>query len=104
MGYEVAATVGAKIARPEQPAYCFIGDGSYMMLHSELQTAIQERCQKSTSCCLTMLHSVVSTNLQMNHGMGSFGTENRRRDPETGLMTGPLVMVDFAKNAGELRL
>lgn len=31
--------------------------------------------------------------------MGSFGTENRYRNPQTGLMDGPLVKVDFAKNA-----
>lgn len=42
MGYEIAAAIGAKIAAPEQPVYAMVGDGSYLMLHSELQTAIQE--------------------------------------------------------------
>ena len=42
MGYEVAAAVGTKIARPDQPVYSLLGDGSYMMLHSELQTSVQE--------------------------------------------------------------
>jgi 3D-(3,5/4)-trihydroxycyclohexane-1,2-dione acylhydrolase (decyclizing) len=36
-------------------------------------------------------------NLQMGHGMGSFGTENRHRNPLTGRLDGPLVKVDFAK-------
>ncbi|WP_237332101.1 thiamine pyrophosphate-dependent enzyme, partial [Vibrio anguillarum] len=31
--------------------------------------------------------------------MGSFGTENRFRDPKTNPLTGPLVPVDFAMNA-----
>src|SRR5690606_32215569 len=42
MGYEIAAALGAKLAKPQQPVYAMVGDGSYMMLHSELQTAVQE--------------------------------------------------------------
>ncbi|MGS6333852.1 thiamine pyrophosphate-dependent enzyme, partial [Enterobacter asburiae] len=33
-GNEIAAAIGAKLARPEQPVYAMVGDGSYMMLHS----------------------------------------------------------------------
>ncbi len=98
MGYEVAAAVGAKLARPDQPVYAMLGDGSYMMLHSELQTAVQE----GTKITLLLFDNAsfgCINNLQMSQGMGSYGTENRHRDPETGKMTGPLVKVDFAKNA-----
>ena len=35
----------------------------------------------------------------MGHGLGRFGTENRHRNPQTGRLDGPLVKVDFAKNA-----
>ena len=98
MGYEVAAAVGAKIARPQQPVYSMVGDGSYMMLHSELQTAIQEGIKINIMLFDNAAFGCIN-NLQMNNGMGSFGTENRYRDPETGLMTGGLVKVDFAKNA-----
>ncbi len=35
-------------------------------------------------------------NLQMEHGMDSFGTEFRYRQPETGQLQGGLVPVDFA--------
>lgn len=53
MGYEIAAAVGAVLAKPQQPVYAMVGDGSYMMLHSELQTAVQEGI-KSPFCCLIM--------------------------------------------------
>lgn len=98
MGYEIAATVGAKLARPEQPVYAMVGDGSYMMLHSELQTAIQEGI-KITVLLFDNAGFGCINNLQMSQGMGSFATENRHRDPETGRLTGNLVKVDFAMNA-----
>jgi len=43
MGYEVNAALGVKLAEPEREVYALVGDGSYMMLHSELATSIQER-------------------------------------------------------------
>lgn len=98
MGYEIAAAVGAKIAAPEQPVYAMVGDGSYLMLHSELQTAIQENL-KITILLFDNAGFGCINNLQMSQGMGSFGTENRHRNPKTGKMDGPLVKVDFAKNA-----
>ncbi|GLO63489.1 3D-(3,5/4)-trihydroxycyclohexane-1,2-dione hydrolase [Vibrio sp. MACH09] len=98
MGYEIAASIGAKIASPEQPVYTMVGDGSYMMLHSELQTAIQEGIKINVILFDNAAFGCIN-NLQMSQGMGSYGTENRFRDPETGRMTGKLVPVDFAKNA-----
>lgn len=60
MGYEIAAAIGAKIAMPHQPVYAMVGDGSYMMLHSELHTAVQEGL-KLPSYCLITPDSAVST-------------------------------------------
>lgn len=98
MGYEIAAAIGAKIARPDQPVYAFVGDGSYLMLHTELQTAVQEGIK-----IIVLLFDNAGfgciNNLQMGQGMGSFGTENRHRDQASGGLNGPLVRVDFAKNA-----
>lgn len=82
MGYEIAAAVGAKIAAPEQPVYAMVGDGSYLMLHSELQTAIQENI-KITILLFDNAGFGCINNLQMSQGMGSFGTENRQRNPQT---------------------
>ncbi|WP_323166602.1 thiamine pyrophosphate-dependent enzyme, partial [Pseudomonas bubulae] len=43
MGYEINAALGVKLAEPSKEVYALVGDGSYMMLHSELATSIQER-------------------------------------------------------------
>ncbi|WP_392440430.1 3D-(3,5/4)-trihydroxycyclohexane-1,2-dione acylhydrolase (decyclizing) [Edwardsiella piscicida] len=98
MGYEIAAAIGAKLAMPQQPVYAMVGDGSYMMLHSELQTAVQEAINITVLLFDNAGFGCIN-NLQMGHGMGSFGTENRRRNPQTGRLDGPLVRVDFAQNA-----
>ena len=98
MGYEIAGAIGAKIACPDQPVYAVLGDGSYMMLHSELQTAIQEGIKIDIVLLDNMSFGCIN-NLQMDNGMGSFGTENRFRDAKTGKLTGKSVPVDFAKNA-----
>ncbi|RKR54272.1 3D-(3,5/4)-trihydroxycyclohexane-1,2-dione acylhydrolase (decyclizing) [Yokenella regensburgei] len=98
MGYEIAAAIGARLAMPEQPVYAMVGDGSYMMLHSELQTAVQEGI-KVTVLLFDNAGFGCINNLQMGHGMGSFGTENRKRNPHSGRLDGPLVKVDFAQNA-----
>lgn len=42
MGYEIAGGLGAKMAAPERDVYIIVGDGSYLMLSSELVTAVQE--------------------------------------------------------------
>ena len=43
MGYEIAGAMGLKLARPEREVICFVGDGSYMMMNSELATAVMRR-------------------------------------------------------------
>ncbi len=42
MGYEVAGGLGAKMAAPDKEVYVVVGDGSYLMLSSELVTSVQE--------------------------------------------------------------
>jgi 3D-(3,5/4)-trihydroxycyclohexane-1,2-dione acylhydrolase (decyclizing) len=42
MGYEIAGGLGAKMAAPEREVFVIIGDGTYLMLSSELVTAVQE--------------------------------------------------------------
>ncbi|MBD2797451.1 3D-(3,5/4)-trihydroxycyclohexane-1,2-dione acylhydrolase (decyclizing) [Xenorhabdus sp. 18] len=98
MGYEIAASLGAKLACPEQPVYAMVGDGSYLMLNSELQTAIQENI-KITVLLFDNAGFGCINNLQMSQGMGSFATENRYRNQQSGRLDGALIPVDFAKNA-----
>jgi 3D-(3,5/4)-trihydroxycyclohexane-1,2-dione acylhydrolase (decyclizing) len=40
MGYEIAGGLGVKLARPKDEVVVMIGDGSYMMMNSELATAV----------------------------------------------------------------
>jgi len=42
MGYEVAGGLGVKMADPDREVYVLMGDGSYLMLSSEIVTSIQE--------------------------------------------------------------
>ena len=90
--------VGTGLGADAQPVYAFVGDGSYLMLHTELQTAVQEGL-KIVVLLFDNAGFGCINNLQMGQGMGSFGTENRHRDPDSGALIGPLVRVDFAKNA-----
>ncbi len=98
MGYEIAATLGAKLARPDKEVYAFVGDGSYIMLHSELITSVQEG-QKINVVLFDNIGFGCINNLQMENGSGSFGTEMRHRNPKTGKLDGSLVAIDFAKSA-----
>ncbi len=40
MGYEIAGGIGVKLARPEREVVVLVGDGSYLMLNSELATSV----------------------------------------------------------------
>ncbi|MBD8709253.1 3D-(3,5/4)-trihydroxycyclohexane-1,2-dione acylhydrolase (decyclizing) [Pseudomonas sp. CFBP 13711] len=98
MGYEVNAALGVKMAAPQREVYALVGDGSFMMLHSELATSIQERRKINVVLLDNMAFGCIN-NLQMGNGMGSFGTEFRYRNPETGELDGDFVPVDFAMSA-----
>lgn len=39
MGYEIAGAMGIKMAQPDRDVICFAGDGTYMMMNSEMATA-----------------------------------------------------------------
>ena len=40
MGYEIAGGLGVKMARPQQEAIVMVGDGSYLMMNSEIATSV----------------------------------------------------------------
>jgi 3D-(3,5/4)-trihydroxycyclohexane-1,2-dione acylhydrolase (decyclizing) len=41
MGYEIAGGLGVKLAAPEREVYVLVGDGSYLMMNSEIATSVQ---------------------------------------------------------------
>lgn len=98
MGYEVNGALGAKFAKPEAEVYTFCGDGSFLMGHSELYTAVQEGV-KINVCLFDNLGWGCIENLQNNQGTDTFGTVFRARNPKTGMLDGAEIAVDFAKIA-----
>jgi 3D-(3,5/4)-trihydroxycyclohexane-1,2-dione acylhydrolase (decyclizing) len=98
MGYEIAGALGVKLAEPDKEVYAMVGDGSYQMLHSELVTSLQEG-KKINVLLFDNSGFGCINNLQMGNGMGSFGTEFRYRNDETGQLNGSLMKIDFAASA-----
>lgn len=97
MGYEIAGALGSKLAQPEKEVYAMCGDGSYLMLHAELVTAIQEKKKINVMLFDNSGFGCIN-NLEMSNGIGNLATEFRYRD-ENGNLLGDLVPIDFAKSA-----
>ncbi|RAP74579.1 3D-(3,5/4)-trihydroxycyclohexane-1,2-dione acylhydrolase (decyclizing) [Paenibacillus montanisoli] len=103
MGYEIAGAFGVALAEPDREVYAVVGDGSYLMLHSELVTSLQEG-RKVTVLLLDNHGFQCIHNLQRSQGSGGFGNEFRFRSPETGRLTGSYMPIDFAAHARSLGL
>ena len=97
MGYEIAGALGSKLAEPDREVYAFCGDGSYLMLHSELVTSIQEN-KKINVLLFDNSGFGCINNLQMSNGIGNLASEFRKRD-ENGNLLGEIFPIDFAKCA-----
>ncbi len=98
MGYEICGALGVKLAEPEKEVYAMVGDGSFLMLHSELYTAVQEGAKINVLLFDNTGWGCIE-NLQNEQGTETFGTRFTRRNPETGLLDGAVVPIDFAKCA-----
>lgn len=94
MGYEIAGAFGSKLAEPGREVYAMCGDGSYLMLHSELVTSIQEH-KKINVLLFDNSGFGCINNLQMSNGIGNLATEFRFRD-EAGELLGALMPIDYA--------
>jgi 3D-(3,5/4)-trihydroxycyclohexane-1,2-dione acylhydrolase (decyclizing) len=95
MGYEIAGGLGVKMADPSREVYVMVGDGSFLMMSSEITTSIQEGYKLS----IIMLdnHGFSSIGgLSRAVGSQGFGTDYRFRRKESGQLDGEYVPVDFA--------
>ncbi|MFC3746032.1 3D-(3,5/4)-trihydroxycyclohexane-1,2-dione acylhydrolase (decyclizing) [Paenibacillus sp. GCM10012306] len=101
MGYEVSGAFGVALAEPERDVYAVVGDGSYLMLHSELVTSLQEG-RKITVLLFDNHGYQCIHNLQRGHGSDGFGNEFRYREQSTGRYTGAPLPIDFAAHARSL--
>jgi 3D-(3,5/4)-trihydroxycyclohexane-1,2-dione acylhydrolase (decyclizing) len=101
MGYEVAGGLGIRLACPDRDVFVMVGDGSYLMMATELVTAVQERIKIIT--VLVQNHGYASIgSLSESLGSQRFGTKYRYRNPETGRLDGDKLPVDLAANAASL--
>ncbi|KTT79951.1 3D-(3,5/4)-trihydroxycyclohexane-1,2-dione hydrolase, partial [Mammaliicoccus sciuri] len=91
MGYEVAGALGAKIANPEKEVYALVGDGSFLMLHTELVTALQYNKKINIVLFDNSGYGCIN-NLQMGNGSHSFCTEFND-------YSGEVMNIDYAKIA-----
>lgn len=91
MGYEIAGSLGIKLAHPDKEVYSMVGDGSFLMLHTELVTALQYD-QKINILLFDNSGYGCINNLQLEHGSDSFCTEFTKPD-------GSILSVDYAKVA-----
>ena len=101
MGYEVAGGLGIRLACPDRDVFVMVGDGSYLMMATELVTAVQEGIKIIT--VLVQNHGYASIgSLSESLGSQRFGTKYRYRNPETGRLDGEKLPVDLAANAASL--
>ena len=101
MGYEVAGGLGVRLACPDRDVFVMVGDGSYLMMATELVTAVQEGIKIIT--VLVQNHGYASIgSLSESLGSQRFGTRYRYRNSETGRLDGDKLPVDLAANAASL--
>lgn len=99
MGYEIPGGMGVKMAAPDREVFVMVGDGSYMMMPTELATAVQEGIK--IIVVLVQNHGFASVGaLSERIGTERFGAKYRRR--ENGELTGDRLPVDLAANAASL--
>lgn len=97
MGYEISGALGVKYAIGDKDVYAMCGDGSFIMLHAELLTAVQEH-KKINICLFNNASYGCINNLQVGHGNDTLCTELRWRG-EDGKFSGAFMPVDFARIA-----
>ena len=96
MGYEISGALGVKLAIGDRQVYSMVGDGSFVMLHSELLTAVQERT-KINVCLFDNAGFGCINNLQVGQGNDTMVTELRYRNGSGH--SGDFLSVDYAKIA-----
>lgn len=94
MGYEVAGGVGVKMAEPHRSVWVMVGDGSFLMMHSEIVTALQEGLKINIMLFDSAGFNCIKS-LQCAFGSKGFGTDLRFRS-SSGNLDGDVIPIDFA--------
>ncbi|CAD5251287.1 3D-(3,5/4)-trihydroxycyclohexane-1,2-dione hydrolase [Bosea sp. 62] len=95
MGYEIAGGLGAKLADPAREVFVMVGDGSYLMMNSEIATSVMLGI-KLTIVVLDNRGFGCINRLQNATGGASFNNLLRDTRHET------LPEIDFAAHAGSM--
>jgi len=101
MGYEIAAGLGVKMADPSREVYVMVGDGSYLIMPSEIVTSLQEGYKINIILLNNYGFSSIG-GLSQSLGSGKFGTDYRFRNPASNQLDGERIPVDFVANAASL--
>ncbi|MCX4910600.1 3D-(3,5/4)-trihydroxycyclohexane-1,2-dione acylhydrolase (decyclizing) [Streptomyces sp. NBC_00878] len=100
MGYEIPAGIGVQQAAPGTPVWSLVGDGTYLMMPTEIVTAVQEGLP--VNLVLIQNHGYASIGgLSESVGGERFGTAYRYRAAD-GTFTGAPLPVDLAANVASL--
>src|SRR2546425_10138086 len=106
MGYEIAGGLGIKMAAPERDVYVMVGDGSYLMMNSEIVTSIQENYK--LIIVLLDNHGFKSIGA-LSRSLGEDGFGTRYDAPRNGVLPGDeagedvqIFRLDDAANARSL--
>ncbi|MCX5095100.1 3D-(3,5/4)-trihydroxycyclohexane-1,2-dione acylhydrolase (decyclizing) [Streptomyces sp. NBC_00365] len=100
MGYEIPAGIGVQQAAPGTPVWSLVGDGTYLMMPTEIVTAVQEGLP--VNLVLIQNHGYASIGgLSEEVGAERFGTAYRYRAAD-GTFSGAPLPVDLAANAASL--
>jgi 3D-(3,5/4)-trihydroxycyclohexane-1,2-dione acylhydrolase (decyclizing) len=105
MGYEIAGGLGAKMAAPEREVYVMVGDGSYLMMNSEIVTSIQE----DYKLIITLFDNSGYKSIgALSRSLGQTGFGTRYAFPQNGALPDDTadetaeLPVDLAANAASL--
>ncbi|MBB1261535.1 3D-(3,5/4)-trihydroxycyclohexane-1,2-dione acylhydrolase (decyclizing) [Streptomyces alkaliterrae] len=100
MGYEIPAAIGVQLAAPDTPVWALVGDGTYLMMPTEIVTAVQEGLP--INVVLVQNHGYASIGgLSEQVGGERFATAYRYRAAD-GSYGGDPLPVDLAANAASL--
>jgi 3D-(3,5/4)-trihydroxycyclohexane-1,2-dione acylhydrolase (decyclizing) len=92
MGYEIAGAWGAKMADPDREVISFIGDGSYLMMNSDIYSSVLTGHKLIVLVCDNGGFAVIN---RLQNFKGSKSFNNLLADCKIE----DLVQVDFAKHA-----
>jgi 3D-(3,5/4)-trihydroxycyclohexane-1,2-dione acylhydrolase (decyclizing) len=99
MGYEIAGGLGVRRGAPDRDVIALVGDGSYLMLHTELVTAVAEGIKVIVVIVQNQGFASIG-HLSESVGNERFGTKYRYLDPKARNFDGDRVLpVDLAANA-----